>query len=97
MVDRLVALYAKEVRHRLLDCTVSPGLLELRASMPGVRWAVVSGGAQSELREVFTKRGLAPLFDSGIHGSPDDKHTLLARLRENGALNGPAVFLGDSK
>ena len=97
MVDRLVALYAKEVRHRLLDCAVAPGLVGLREAMPGVRWAVVSGGAQAELREVFTKRGLAPFFDAGIHGSPDDKHTLLERLRETGALDGPAVFLGDSK
>jgi phosphoglycolate phosphatase-like HAD superfamily hydrolase len=97
MVDHLVALYAKEVRHRLLDCAVAPGLQGLREATQGVRWAVVSGGAQAELREVFTKRGLAPLFDAGIHGSPDNKHTLLARLREAGALDGPAVFLGDSR
>lgn len=97
MIDRLVARYAKEVRYRLLDCAVASGLQGLREATQGVRWAVVSGGAQAELREVFTKRGLAPLFDAGIHGSPDDKHTLLARLREAGALDGPAVFLGDSQ
>ncbi len=97
MVDRLVVRYADEVRHRLLHCAEAAGLQELREATPGVRWAVVSGGAQTELREVFTHRGLAPLFDAGIHGSPDDKHTLLARLRKTGVLEGPAVYLGDSR
>jgi len=96
-VNSLVARYADEVHHRLLGCAAASGLKELRQATPGVRWAVVSGGAQVELREVFTRRGLAPLFDAGIYGSPDDKHALLARLRETGALDGPSVYLGDSR
>jgi hypothetical protein len=64
-VDILVARCAAEVRHWLLGCTVAHGLQALREATLGVRWAVVSGGARAEMREVFAEREL-------IEGRLDD-------------------------
>ena len=58
---------------------------------------IVSGGDQSELREIFAIRQLAALFDGGIFGSPDNKDEILARELSNQNIKLPALFLGDSK
>jgi len=57
---------------------------------------IVSGGDQSELREIFKLRGLSDMFDGGIFGSPDTKDKILARELV-GITSKPALFLGDSK
>jgi len=49
------------------------------------------------LREVFTQRDLAPLFDGGIFGSPDTKDSILSRELANGNIQPPALFLEDSR
>lgn len=94
--DALLAAYAEAVRDGLLSCRIAEGLGALRAATPGARWMVVSGGDQGELRDVFARRGLAALFDGGIFGSPDPKDAICAREIAAGALEAPALFLGDS-
>ncbi|WP_236169982.1 HAD family hydrolase [Pseudomonas parasichuanensis] len=96
-LDELLRCYATEVASGLMNCAVADGLLELRAQYPATRWMVASGGAQCELREVFEARGLAPLFDGGIFGSPDTKEVIVARELVAGNLQLPALFLGDSR
>lgn len=81
----------------LLQCALAPGLAELRQAAPQARWMVVSGALQSELHEVFGRRGIAPMFDAGIFGSPDNKEVILAREIARGNLALPALFLGDSR
>ncbi len=92
----LLDVYARGVRTGLQTCDVAMGLHELRAATPDARWLVVSGGDQSELRDIFAERALAHLFDGGIYGSPDTKDVILARETSNGSIESPAVFLGDS-
>lgn len=96
-LGELLACYASEVRLGLMTCAVASGLHELRARTPGVRWLIVSGGAQPELREVFEARGLTDLFDGGIYGSPDTKEEILAREIVERNIVQPALFLGDSR
>ena len=96
-LDQLLALYAAEVRHGLLNCNVAAALVELREKTRNANWLIVSGGDQHELREVFAERGLAQLFDGGIFGSPDSKDVILERELSNGNITKPALFLGDSK
>lgn len=96
-LDQLLALYAAEVRHGLLNCSVAEGLVELREKTRNANWLIVSGGDQQELREVFAERGLAQLFDGGIFGSPDSKDVILERELSNCNITKPALFLGDSK
>lgn len=96
-LDSLLKCYADEVRQGLLNCEVAKGLTQLRKQMPNARWLIVSGGDQAELRDVFTKRRLADMFDGGIFGSPDTKDIILEREMAKGNIETPALFIGDSK
>lgn len=96
-LDSLLAAYASAVRDGLMACAVTPGLEELRVATPGLRWLIVSGGDQAELRGIFAARGLDRMFDGGIFGSPDSKDTILAREIATGNIVRPALFLGDSR
>ena len=93
----LLEAYAREVRQGLLTCRVNPGLEPLRLATSGARWLVVSGGDQNELRDVFSKRNLAHMFEGGIFGSPDTKDIILAREKSNANIRLPALFIGDSR
>lgn len=93
----LLNAYATEVRQGLLKCKVADGLAELREMTCNSRWLIVSGGDQSELREVFESRGLSELFDGGIYGSPDNKEEILQREIARRNIVRPALFLGDSR
>lgn len=93
----LLAEFAAEVKAGLLQCEVAPGLTELRQVTPDMRWFIVSGSDQAELREVFEQRGLAHYFDGGIYGSPKDKHSIVADLLKTEQIQHPALFLGDSR
>lgn len=95
--EALLASYAEHVGKGLLSCDVAPSLEALRQQIPDVRWLIVSGGDQAELRDVFAQRGLAELFDGGIFGSPDSKNEILARELASNNIQQPALFLGDSK
>ncbi len=81
----------------LMECEVAPGLQELKAATPQARWMLLSGGDQKELRRIFARRNLAPMFEAGIFGGPDQKEEVLAREKSNGNIQFPALFLGDSK
>lgn len=94
-MDSLLVDYAERVRKGLLTCPVAEGLRELRERTQGAHWMIVSGGDQSELREVFKLRDLYDMFDGGIFGSPDTKEKILSKELTNN--HKPAIFLGDSK
>ena len=65
-LDDLLASFATHVRSGLLDATVAPGLAELRRQTAKSRWLIVSGGAQSELREIFEAKNIASFFEGGL-------------------------------
>lgn len=96
-LNKLLESYAKQVYSGLLNCEVASGLGELRTQTPNARWFIISGGDQVELRDVFSHRALATLFDGGIFGSPDTKENILSREIECKNILFPAIFLGDSK
>lgn len=96
-LESMLQAYASHVREGLLNCEIAPGLESLRKKTPGARWLIVSGGDQTELRDVFAQRGIAEWFDGNIFGSPDTKDEILARELASGNIQHPALFLGDSK
>jgi phosphoglycolate phosphatase-like HAD superfamily hydrolase len=96
-LEILLEVYAQRVRTGLMNCAVAAKLDALRAATPSARWLIVSGGDQSELREIFAARGLASYFDGGIFGSPDTKDAILSRELSAGTIRHPALFLGDSR
>lgn len=96
-LEELLDTYASYVLQGLLTCDIAEGIHELRKNTPNTNWLIVSGGDQTELRHVFAERGLAEYFDGGIFGSPDTKDEILEREINNGNIQQPALFLGDSK
>lgn len=96
-LDELLASYALVVRRGLMNCAIAEGLEDLRALNPGASWCIVSGGDQTELRNIFAQRGLHHLFDGGIFGGPDSKDRIFTREMEKGTIRIPALFLGDSR
>lgn len=95
-LEQLLDSYAVRVRDGLMACEVAPGLDALRKAAPKARWLIVSGGDQTELRDIFSARGIDTYFDGGIFGSPDTKDEILARELGTGTITAPALFLGDS-
>ena len=96
-IQKLLDEFSRELEVGLMQCDLAKGLFALRAALPACRWLILSGGDQNELRTLFAKRKIDHMFNGGIFGSPDDKHTVLAVEKANGNLQLPAVFLGDSK
>ena len=93
----LLQRFAEAVKNGLMTCEVAEGLDELREKTKHANWLIVSGGDQSELREVFAARGLDKYFNGGIYGSPDTKDEILAREKKQENITGSALFFGDSK
>lgn len=96
-LKKLLSNYAESVQQSLLTCDIASGLYELRELTAHTKWLIVSGGDQVELNGVFAQRNLSTLFDGGIFGSPDNKDYILERELNNGNIQQPALFLGDSK
>ena len=96
-MQALLSTFTAEVKRLLTDCEVSPDLMALRNAAPAAKWMIISGGDQSELREIFKQRGIADLFSAGIFGSPDNKDQILAREIAAGNILQPALFIGDSR
>lgn len=96
-LQSLLNTYAEALRHGLFNCAVTPGLAQLREATPGARWLIVSGGDQAELRKVFAQRGLEPMFDGGIFGSPASKDEILGQQLACGNILPRALFIGDSR
>jgi HAD superfamily hydrolase (TIGR01549 family) len=95
-LSELLSNFSKEVKKALLVCEVAADIKELRDKTRNTKWLIVSGGDQTELREVFKQRNLDGYFDGGIFGSPDDKDTILKNEMDTLNITGRCLFLGDS-
>lgn len=89
--------YSKLVRTQLMECEVASELNLVREHNADAMWFIVSGGDQNELREVFDRRGLTPLFDGGIYGSPLEKKDIIKMLHARACIAKPVLFFGDSR
>ena len=96
-VQEYLNAFSLAVKKGLMRCKIADGLHALRNKIPDAKWLVVSGGDQQEIRDLFEQRELVDFFDSGLFGSPDNKVEILAREKENGNIEFPALFIGDSK
>ena len=95
--EKLISIYSDICKNSLLLTEEASGLDCLKSKTINKRWLVVSGGDQSELREVFLKKNISKYFDGGIFGSPDKKEKIINREIKNNNIIKPALFLGDSK
>ncbi len=96
-LNQLISEVTIEIQKGLMECEISKSLFKLRQKTSNIRWLVVSGGVQTELRDIFDKRSLLELFDGGIYGGPMTKDEILNSLVKENNIESPIVFLGDSK
>lgn len=96
-MQSLLHNFTTEATKGLLKCDIAPGLKALREATPQANWILVSGADQDELRDVFTRRGIAEWFDGGIFGSPLNKDQILEREIASGNCRKPGIFFGDSR
>lgn len=96
-LEEVLNHYAEIVKHALLNCEVADGIKQLRQFSQESKWLVASGGAQSELREVFRERDLDTYFDGGVFGSPASKDDIIQKQLADNNIELPALFIGDSR
>jgi len=95
--EELVLEVSEEINKGLMECEISKSLFKLRENFPDTNWFIVSGGVQSELRNIFINRSLIDLFDGGIFGGPESKDEILKSLFQKNSIEFPAIYLGDSR
>ena len=94
--DRLSVEFSRLVLDAILRCPFVPGARELlerrHASMP---LFIASATPEQELHGIVRERELERFFE-GVHGTPETKAEILARLcRERGLRAEEVVFVGD--
>jgi|SaaInlStandDraft_2_1057019.scaffolds.fasta_scaffold33595_2 phosphoglycolate phosphatase-like HAD superfamily hydrolase len=93
----LLDQFSVNVKRELLTCELDQSLESLRRVTSNIPWAIVSGGDQSELREVFAQRGIDSFFDRGIFGNPASKHEIIKKENLSTKKDCDLLFFGDSK
>ncbi len=93
----LVEAYARICRDGLQKCPIIPGVQAFLTGLPrSVRNYVVSGGAQTEVRQALKERHLDQFF-SLILGNPRSKRENMQQLFAAGALKGRGAYFGDAR
>ncbi len=95
--EKIIEMYGKYCKNYLYKCEITEGLETLRKKTENIKWFIVSGGDQEELREVFKYKNIDKLFNGGIYGSPDSKDKIIKREIDNKNIKYPALLMGDSK
>jgi len=95
--DTLLKKYSFICKKSLKEAEITRGLKLFRNFTAASKWLLISGGDQSELREVFKLKKINRYFDGGIFGSPDTKSEIIQREKINENIKNPALFIGDSK
>ena len=93
MKKKLLTDYSDQCRFLYSTANVTPGVISFIKHCNGKKY-VASGSEQSELRNVFSKRGLDSYFD-GIYGSPTPKIKIIENILAEDKC-GDAIMFGDS-
>tara|TARA_B100000242_G_scaffold294357_1_gene276716 strand:- start:1157 stop:1822 length:666 start_codon:yes stop_codon:yes gene_type:complete len=93
----LLKNYAKECKKSLYNVEITNDLFFLKSKTSHTPWAIVSGGDQDELNDIFRFKKIHSMFESGIFGSPDPKSLIFKREINKKNFKLPALYFGDSK
>ncbi len=93
-----LARFGECCRRALATCPLVPGVERVLGTFGrlGIPAHVISGGDQTEVRQILGERGLSDAFAS-IRGSPRTKLEHLADLRDAGRLPAASVYFGDAR
>lgn len=95
-ISDLAVRYGEVVYKKLMVCPLTNGCEDfLRGLLSRTFKFVISGGLESEIQDIFRRRGLIKYFDA-VFGSPRSKEEILRKLLEEKKLVQPAIFFGDS-
>lgn len=97
LLEKLLVKYQSYTQKEIINAEITPELNNLRFLTKDTKWFIVSGGEQTQIRNIFKQRKLDHFFNGGIYGSPKDKDQILKREISKDNLKLPALFLGDSK
>jgi len=93
----MVDACARICRAELQTCALIPGVRAFLSSLPErIHSYVVSGGAQSEVRDALSQRDLDRYFDL-VLGSPRSKADNMQDLDSAGHLRGRGAYFGDAR
>jgi len=93
----LIEAYSLICREGLRKCSLIPGIQDFLSGLPAnVHNYVVSGGAQTEVRQALQERNLDQFF-SLILGNPKSKQENMQQLFDAGALEGRGAYFGDAR
>jgi len=90
--NKILSCYSQQCKVLYLTAKLTPGVLEFIQGLSGNKY-IASGSEQSELIEVFRKRGLNIYFEN-ILGSPESKTNLVSNIIKDKPYN--AVMFGDA-
>ena len=95
---KAISRFAEIVYEGLMKCDYITGAVDFikQVKEKGLQLFVVSGSDQEELREVFSKRGIASLFIA-IYGSPFTKIENMNKVIAKVDAQKRGIFFGDSK
>lgn len=92
-LNQSLEAFKKLSLHGCCDCDYVPGVLDFLEKLePNSKKFVVSGGAESDLLEIFDYRKIDKFFN-GIFGSPKTKYEIVELIQPKGRV----LFLGDSR
>lgn len=93
--NQSIEKFGQIVKTKLVTAKEAPGLRDFLDKISGYDCYVVSGGMQSELRQIFFEKKLDGYF-KGIYGSPDSKYQIVDAILKKMNYKSP-LFVGDSK
>ncbi len=94
--QNLLQEFSNICRQKLLTAKFTKGMEDfLKKNYQKMNLWVVSGGMETELNEIFEKRGLRVYF-KGILGSPTTKIGNIKKIIMDNPSLGPTLFIGDS-
>lgn len=90
--------YGRIVKQKLIDSNYTDGFTATIDALNrnGIKPYIASGGLESELRDVFSARGISGCF-AGIFGSPRTKLQILEALANHGVKLNQGIFFGDAR
>jgi len=92
--ENVLNRYEAIINKKLRDATMIPGVQSFiqELSNNDKDMIVLSGGTESEVKELLDNRGLVDYF-SGVFGGPKNKEENLVKVN----LQGPVIYFGDSE
>ena len=97
-IEEAISRFSEIVYEGLMKCDYITGAVDFikQVKEKGLQLFVVSGSDQEELREVFSKRGIASLFIA-IYGSPFTKIENMNKVIAKVDAQKRGIFFGDSR